>query len=125
MLRTSVVALALSAGVILSGSAFAESPQVRRDLERVVGGQWRPVWQRDQFDPHGPERQRAGRGCWGERVRSGGGERVRQPGSAEERGPRHRVRQAVGFVRLRVVDGVVDGVLGPLDCASRVTAQAN
>ena len=62
MMRTSVVALALSAGVILSGSTLADSLQVRRDLERVVGGQWWPVWQRDQFDPHGSERQRAG---WG------------------------------------------------------------
>ena len=86
---------------------------------------WWPVWQRDQFDPHGPERQRAGRGLRCERVRSGWAKWIGQPGSAEEWGPRHRVRQAVGFVRLRVVDGFVDGVHGPLDRASRVTAQAN
>ena len=38
----------------------------------------------------------------------------------QKSGSKARVRQAVGFVRLRVVDGVVDGVLGPLDRASRV-----
>ena len=124
MLRTSVVALALSAGVILSGSAFAESPSSTGlgacrwwpMAACVAAGPVRPSWSRTAA---------CGPGARGERVRSGGGERVRQPGSAEKRGPRHRVRQAVGFVRLRVVDGVVDGVLGPLDCASRVTAQAN
>ena|SRR4051812_48440877 len=87
--------------------------------------QWWPVRQRSQFDPHGSERQRAGRGLWRERLGSGWIEWVGQPGAPEERGPRQRVGQAVGFVRLRLLVGVVAGVLGSLDRTSHVTAQAN
>ena len=87
--------------------------------------QWGPVRQRSQFDLDGSERQRAGRGLRGERVGSGWTKWFGQPCPAAQWCPGLRLGQAVGRFRLRVVDGVVDGVLGPLDRASRVTAQAN
>src|SRR3954469_25681 len=103
MLRTSVVALALSTGVILSGSAFAESPKFDGTWSVSLVANGGLCGSGDQFDPHGPERQRAGRGLRCERVRSGGARRVGQPGSAEDRCARQRLRQAVGLVRLRVM----------------------
>ena len=94
-------------------------------LERVAGGQWRPVRQRDQFNPHGSERQRTGGRLRGERLRPGRAKWLGQPGIAEERCSGHRVRQAVGGFGIGELVGIVAGVLGSLDRAPRVTAQAN
>src|SRR3954463_1410761 len=115
MLVKTLAALAFTTGVVLSGSALADPAKfdgtwsVQLVAEGgLCGGSVKP-------DPGGPERQRAGGRLRGERIGAGWAKRVRQPGSAEERRPRLRLRQAVGFVRLRLVDRVIARVLGPVD----------
>ena len=60
MMRKTVVVLALSAGVILSRLGLSLNLPSSMGLGACRWCPWRPVRQRDQFDPHGSERQRTG-----------------------------------------------------------------
>src|SRR4051794_26593937 len=117
MLRTSVVALALSTGVILSGSALAELAKFDGTWSVSLVANGGLCGSGASSTLMVSERQRAGRGLRGERVGSGWAKRVGQPGAAEERGPRQRVGQAVGFVRLRLLVG------SSLGCSGHWTAR--
>src|SRR5215211_2777214 len=120
MVKKALAVLALTTGVVLSGSAFAEPSRFDGSwsVQLVADGGLLCGSGTNQTLTVQNGSVRAGGRLWGQPIGPGWAERVRQPGPAASRGPRLGLGQAVGLFGLRELDGVDAGVLRTLDGAA-------
>ena len=119
MVKKALAVLALTTGVVLSGSALAEPSRFDGSwsVQLVADGGLLCRSGTSQTLTVQNGSVASGR-FWGERLRPSRAERVGQPCPAARRGPRLGLGQAVGLFGLRELGGVDAGVLRALDDAA-------